>query len=219
MAEPIKLSPSALNGFLACPRCFWLDRHGYEQPSMHMPLYNVMDGLEKKYYDKHRKEGLPPLLKGKIPYKLADEALVMKLRQYLGWTDEKLGAKLWGKIDDCFVAKDGTLVVLDNKTRAGEFKELYDSFKFQLETYAFLLSKNGFKVNLKTGYIVYFVPNKESDFDKGIKFEIDVHPVKLDVDRVPKTFKKAVEVVKQSKAPAHHKECEVGLWLKAIGEL
>jgi len=217
--KPIKLSPSSINTFLACPRCFWLAQHGHRVPAgMPLGLLCVLDGIEKNYYDRHRKEGLPPMLKEKVPFKLVDQETVEKLRHYVTWLDEKTGAVLRGKMDDCFIDKKGTLFVMDNKTRSGEFKEIYDEYKFQLDTYAFLLQKNGFEVG-KTGYIVYFVPDKESNIGEGIKFNVEVKSIELKPNRVLGIFRKAVNVAKQGRPPKHHKECEMCLWLNEMREM
>ena len=59
--KQIKLSPSRLNTFLACKRCFWMAMHGKAVPGgFPMALLNVMDGIQKRYYDKYRSKGLPP---------------------------------------------------------------------------------------------------------------------------------------------------------------
>jgi hypothetical protein len=216
--DTIKLSPSRLNIFIACPRCFWMGLHGPEAPpDFPMGLLCVMDTLQKNYYDKHRHQGLPPMLKGKIPFNLVDQKTVEKLRHYVTWTDEKTGAVLRGKMDDCFIDSKGTLFVMDNKTRSGEFKEIYDTYKFQLDTYAFLLQKNNFKVG-PTGYIVYFVPDKESNIEQGVKFNVEIKSIKLKPGRVIKVFRKAVKVAQQKKPPKHHKECEMCLWIREMRE-
>jgi len=218
-SKELKLSPSSINGFIACPRCFWLNIHGHRMPGFPPVLHNIMDLIEKGYYDKFRSSGLPPLLKGKLPFKLADQATVESLRHYIGWKDDKTGDILRGKLDDCFIGKDGTLIVMDNKTKAKESAEVTKEYEFQLSTYAFLLSKNGFKVNMETGYLVYFVPDKASDLDKGVKFNVEINKVALNTDNVPVVFRKAALVAKQAKAPPKHKECEVCMWLHRLEEL
>ncbi len=213
-----KLSPSKLNTFQACPRCFWISVHKKSAPSIPMVLHNMMDYIEKNYYDKHRHEGLPPLLKGKIPGKLVDKELAERIRKYLIWTDEETGSLLRGKMDDCFIDSDGCLSVMDNKTLSGEFKEIRDSYKLQLECYAFLLEKNGHKVG-KTGYLIYFVPDKTGDPEKGVKFNTEVKELKLDISRVPEIFKQAVKTASLKSPPKHHEECQTCLWVRDVGEI
>jgi CRISPR/Cas system-associated exonuclease Cas4 (RecB family) len=192
--------------------------HGKGPPGMGMPLYNVMDTIEKRYYDKYRSGGLPPLLKGKLHLKLADQQIVERLRRHIGWEDSETKAVLHGRMDDCFIDKSGALVVMDNKTKTKEVPEVEDDHVFQLEAYAFLLAKNGFKVS-DIGYIVYFVADKESDLEKGVKFQTDIKPVRLHTGRVLPVFRKAVEVAGKARPPAHHKECETCIWVKEIGNI
>ena len=218
--KQIKLSPSRLNTFIACKRCFWMAMHGKAVPGgFPMALLNVMDGIQKRYYDKYRSKGLPPLLKGEISLKLVDPKTAEKLRKYLIWHDKKTDAVLRGKMDDCFIDSKGVLVVMDNKTRSGDFKQIYPEYKFQLETYAFLLQQNGYKVNSKKGYIVYFQPDKTSNIEKGVKFTTDIKPVKLNPDIVPIIFRRAVALARKSKPPKEHAECELCTWIREIREL
>ena len=48
-----KLSPSALNLFLNCPKCFWLDRNkGKKRPrGIYPSLPGGMDAVIKNYFD------------------------------------------------------------------------------------------------------------------------------------------------------------------------
>ena len=58
-----RLSPSALNLFKECPRCFWLTHHKvWKRPSGIFPsLPSGMDRILKVHFDKFRDGGrLPP---------------------------------------------------------------------------------------------------------------------------------------------------------------
>lgn len=215
---PLKLSRSKLETFRHCPRCFWLEMNGKAPPiDMAMGIYNILDTIQKNYYDKHRKDGLPPLLKGKIPFRLADFNLVEKLRKGISFKDEKLNATLWGKLDDCFIDNKERLVVMDNKTSSGGPKEEYeDSYQFQLDTYAYLLVKNSFDIH-PDGYLIYFIPDKESHIDKGIMFDAEAKKFKLDHGRIYDVFKKAVATARKEEPPAQHKECEMCAWVEDMG--
>ena len=62
-----KLSPSTLNVFLDCPRCFWLDKvKNIKRPRGIFPsLPSGMDRAIKVHFDSFRTKGiLPPELKG-----------------------------------------------------------------------------------------------------------------------------------------------------------
>ena len=217
-ANILKLSPSSLNAFRACARCFWMDVHGKAPPAGPFPsLPGGIDIILKAYYDKHR-PALPPILKGKLDLKLVDQTLADRIRKYIYWNDETTGAALRGKMDDCFVDKTGALVVMDNKTRGfplketAESAELDDIYAFQLDAYAFLLKQNGHTVS-DTGYLVYYIPEPTDDIEKGVKFGVHIKKLKLDPDRVPKVFRNAVKAAQQAKPPAQHEECELCHWL------
>ena len=177
----------------------------------------MLDAVHKRYYDKYREQGIPPLLKGKFPFKLVDSKLAEKVRSGVYFKDEKLNAILWGKMDDCFVDKKGRLVVIDNKTSTSSEPnaEYEEGYKFQLDTYAFLLIKNGFKVH-PDAFLIYYFPEKEGDFNKGVKFTAHPKKIKLDPDRIQGFFEKAVKVARRSKAPARHEECDMCIWLEGM---
>ena len=62
----LKLSPSSLNLFLECPRCFWLYKvKGVGRPDGIFPsLPNGMDKILKEHFDRFMEKGeLPPELK------------------------------------------------------------------------------------------------------------------------------------------------------------
>lgn len=65
MVKEIALSPSALNLFKDCPRCFWLEKvRGIKRPRGIFPsLPGGMDRVIKVYFDHFRaKRMLPPEL-------------------------------------------------------------------------------------------------------------------------------------------------------------
>lgn len=61
-----KLSPSSINLFLECPRCFWLQLvKGIKRPEGIFPsLPSGMDKILKEHFDEYMKKGLlPPEIK------------------------------------------------------------------------------------------------------------------------------------------------------------
>jgi len=222
-SKPLKLSPSSLNTFRACPRCFWMNVHGHGAPSGPFPsLPGGIDIILKNYYDKHR-PALPPILKNKIEAKLVDQATADRIRKYIYWNDEQTGASLRGKMDDCFIDETGKLIVMDNKTRGFPLKEepsdLDDIYAFQLDAYAFLLKQNGHTVS-NVGYLVYYIPEQTDDIEKGVRFGVHLKKLKLNPDRVPEVFRAAVKVAQHAKPPAKHDECEMCHWIAAMqGEI
>ncbi|OGY63579.1 MAG: hypothetical protein A3I24_01375 [Candidatus Harrisonbacteria bacterium RIFCSPLOWO2_02_FULL_41_13b] len=125
----IRLSPSTLNVFLECPKCFWLG----QAKEIHRPrgifpsLPGGMDLLIKKYFDKYRAiEKLPPEIDGKIDCGLfLDQELLNKWRSWrsaLVYEDPESGAVLSGMLDDLGV-KDAAVEL--KKTKGSEKQSLF----------------------------------------------------------------------------------------------
>jgi len=110
----IKLSPSSLNLFLECPRCFWLRfNKGISRPSgPSSTLPSGMDYTLKNYYDYCRKNGLPPQLKGLIKGKLiSDQEKVSEMRKRsFGF---ELNKDVWfgGALDEALEFEDDSINV------------------------------------------------------------------------------------------------------------
>ena len=96
--EVIKLSPTSLNLYLECPRCFWLHfNKKIRRPSGPFPsLPGGMDQVLKIYFDEYRgTEILPPIVAEKLQGKLMDP-----LPKSLMLTDKSVRAILTGKLDE-----------------------------------------------------------------------------------------------------------------------
>lgn len=215
--KSIRLSPSTLNLFLECPRCFWLHiNENIHRPRGIFPsLPSGMDNVIKTYFDKYRaKNELPLEIKGEVQGKLiSDLNLLNQWRDWrtgLGYNDEVLGVSLFGALDDCL--QDGKeYIVLDYKTRGFPPKE-GDSEKYytnQLDCYSLLLEENGYPTK-GIGYLVYYYPKEVKEQGK-IDFNIKVVELNTDPNRAKKTLQDAVKLLSGS-IPPHHSECEYCLW-------
>lgn len=223
MGKIIRLSPSSLNLFLECPRCFWLQiNENIHRPRGIFPsLPGGMDLVIKDYFDKYReKDELPPELRGKVDGKLLhDHALLNRWRNWrtgLEYTDEVLGVTLFGALDDCLQVGD-KFVPLDYKTRGFIPKE-GDSEKYygnQLDCYSLLLEQNGYPVG-EFGYLIYYYPERVEENGTVI---FNVKPVKLKIDpsRARKTLKDAIKLLNEP-IPSHHTECEYCIWGRNNGD-
>jgi hypothetical protein len=161
-SQIFKLSPSSLNLYRECPRCFYLKiKEGVHRPSGPFPsLPGGMDIVIKKYFDKFRPE-MPPEIKGKIPGKLFEDLDALnKMRNWrtgLTYIDKKNGSQLRGALDDLLVRGDKYLP-LDYKTRGFELKEnSHEFYQDQLNLYEFLLQMNGYETKGES-WLVYFHP-------------------------------------------------------------
>lgn len=221
--KDIRLSPSTLNLFLECPRCFWLQiNEGIHRPRGIFPsLPGGMDLVIKDYFDKYReKNELPPELQGKInAHLLHDHALLNKWRNWrtgLAYKDENLNVTLFGALDDC-LEDNGKYMPLDYKTRGSAPKD-GDSEKYygnQLDCYSLLLKENGYPVG-DYGYLVYYFPEHVEE-NGTVIFNVKPIQLKIDPERARKTLKDAMKLL-SGPVPAHHSECEYCIWGRNNGD-
>lgn len=210
-----KLSPSRLNLFLDCPLCFWLENiKGIFRPDGAFPsLPSGMDLAIKAYFDRFRKEGkLPPEMEGKVVGKLlGDEGLITKMRDWktFSFEDRKMGVIFRGALDECLV-HENSYIPVDFKTRGFELDEASVSrYQNQLDCYALLLDKNGFK-QPGFAYLVYYIV-KEVGENGTVKFDIRVVKIDTDSQRAMGLLRKAVEVL-NGPMPEPSDECDFCKW-------
>lgn len=212
----IRLSPSALNLFLECQKCFWLEySKGIHRPRGIFPsLPGGMDILIKKYFDKHRALGnLPPELEGKVDCELfPDVELLNEWRNWrtgLRYEDSETGAVLSGALDDLGV-RGREYVVMDYKTRGFDVKEGGEAFyQNQMNCYGLLLKENGMKL-AGHAYLIYFIPKDLAE--KGmVRFDIVPKKLNINPDDALKVFRDAVNLLKGG-MPASHSVCEYCSW-------
>jgi len=212
----MRLSPSTLNVFKECPKCFWLEHaKDIHRPRGIFPsLPGGMDLLIKKYFDKYRNVGkLPPELEGKIDCQLfPDQELLNKWRSWrsaLAYEDPQSGAVLSGMLDDLGV-KDKKYVPLDYKTRGFDVKEGGEEFyRNQMNCYALLLRENGMPI-AGHAYLLYYIPKEVAE--RGMT-RFDVVPKRMDVnaDDALKTVRDAVALL-NGPMPKDHSECQYCAW-------
>lgn len=186
--EPFKLSRSKIEGYMNCPKCFYMDRRlGVAQPpGFPFALNSAVDALLKKEFDIHRDGKTPhPLMKAygldMVPF--AHEKMGEWRENFKGiqYHHEPTNFIMTGAVDDLWVNKDGEITVVDYKATSKPSKVSLDAdwqigYKRQMEMYQWLLRKLGFKVS-NTGYFVYC--NGKSDraaFDGKLDFDIDLLP-------------------------------------------
>ena len=209
----VKLSRSKLELFLECPKCFWL----YAGKNIPRPfgapytINNAIDLLLKKEFDEHRRAGTAHYLIKRegidaIPYLHDDIDKWRNTFTGVQYEDKENGFLVFGAVDDIWVDSKGNLIVVDYKASGAPEKELYDSYKRQMEIYQWLLCKNGFKV-LNRGYFVYCRVNKDKGFDQGrLDFDIKVQPYDGDASWVEEKIKEARKLLDGS-IPKPHPDC------------
>lgn len=211
--KQIRLSPSALNLFLDCPRCFWLDKNkGIKRPRGIFPsLPGGMDLVIKKYFDTYRaKNDLPPEIKGKVSGQLfPDIGTLEKWRSWratnLCYEDKNINAILSGALDDCLL-EDSCYIPLDYKTRGSELKE--DPKRYyqnQLDCYCLMLEHSGFRTK-GLAYLLYYWP-EEVRQDGVVKFHVEPIKIETDIESAKKTIDDAVKLLSLS-MPQPNPNCE-----------
>jgi len=219
---PYKLSPSTLNLMHECPRCFWLTEHElWTRPAGIFPsLPSGMDAVLKAHFDKFMEQGkLPPEL-CKPEYaedcknlKLFDDPALLKewrnARRGL-WFEDEQGNVLHGGLDNLLVNKQNDkLVVLDYKTRGFPLKEdTHEHYQNQLDIYAWLLEKMGYKVE-GFAYLLFYHP-KEVLVTGEVVFNTDLKRMPVSPGNAEQLFKKALKML-GGKCP--EKSCE---WCKNV---
>jgi len=208
----IRLSPSSLNLFNDCPRCFFMEKvNGIKRPRGIFPsLPGGMDTIIKNYFDGHRAKGtLPPEIDGKISGTLfADQYKIQRWRNWrtsdLKYTDPH-GHVLNGAIDDLII-NDSTFEPFDYKTRAsapkGDCRQYYGT---QMDTYGLMLEASGYPTN-GTGWLLYFFPVKIDDIGL-FKFETELVKIPLDLDNAKNTLARAIETMGMTTPPAPKIDC------------
>jgi len=172
-----------------------------------------MDRVLKRYFDTYRKRGvLPPLIHGKLQGTLATQPLT------LGFSDSRMNARLWGKLDDCVILADRRLAPLDHKTRASapddvSYTEKY--YKFQMDVYTLLLERNRYPAS-RTAYVVYYFP-LEGELHGGIPFGVVVHHIPTDPQGAYEVFVAACRCL-SGPMPTASESCDFCRWTQASAE-
>ncbi|MCX8202266.1 MAG: PD-(D/E)XK nuclease family protein [Candidatus Micrarchaeota archaeon] len=209
---PFELSPSSINLFLECPRCFWLEKHKvWKRPSAGFPtLPSGMDRILKEHFDRFRDRGeLPPELRNsecRQGYSLFQDTSLLRewrnARKGISWKDEE-GNVLRGGIDNLLV-KGNKLVVLDYKTRGFPAKEeTYKAYQHQLDIYTFLLRKNGYSTE-NFAFIIFYVPKKVTETGEVI-FDSELVKMSVNVENAERIFREAISLLK---GPCPKEKCE-----------
>ncbi len=214
----VDLSPSTLNIFKDCPRCFWLQfRKGIRRPATPFPsLPSGMDRIIKVHFDRARQRGeLPPELSGLRGFRLFDKMqFLRKWRDGYGvsWRDEH-GNTIRGKVDDLLV-HDGKLVMLDYKTRGSEPHENSHTYYLdQLSIYGWLFEKNGFFVE-DFGFLLFYYPDFVEEMGE-FHFHSHLRKVKVDTGSAERLIGRALELL-EGDIPEPSPRCEFCRWEREV---
>ena len=219
--KAIQLSPNSLNLFLECPHCFWLDKNkGIKRPPPYpYALNSAVDALLKEEFDAYRKKKLThPLLKENNikAHLFSNQKLLNQWRNNLAgirYFDEDLKATLFGAVDDVLEFDDGKIAPLDYKSTGSTAANVYDRFQLQLDTYTFLMEKNGYKTPRK-GYLAFYIVDKSKGFIDRLPFRKEMMEIETNPGDIYEIFKDAVAVLRQTLPPPHSSDCSFAKWLE-----
>lgn len=216
---PIKLSPSTLNLFLDCPRCFWLDKvKNIKRPRGIFPsLPGGMDRVIKAHFDTFRaSKSLPSELSGSDFEGVALFGDQMKLEQWRNWRTglvyhDSPEVLLSGALDDLLV-KDGQFIPFDYKTK-GSVTTREDAVKYyqnQLDCYTLLLHENKMPA-AGFAFLLYYSPKKVSE-QGAVLFELQAIKIPTDPERARATLRNAAALLKGA-LPRENGFCEYCCWI------
>ena len=217
-----KLSPSALNLMVECPRCFWLHYHGKKRPEGVFPsLPSGMDRILKEHFDRFMARGkMPPELRENklcAGCRLVDdkEKLSVWRNNFKGIAvKDKKGNILHGAVDNILI-RGKKLVVLDYKTRGYPLKEdTHEHYRNQINIYNFLLRENGFLTE-NFGFLLFYYPNRVLEGGEVV-FDTKLVKMKVDIYGAKKTWAKALKIL-NGKCPGKHRE-KICAWCELLSE-
>lgn len=219
-----QLSPNSLNLYLECPHCFWLDKNlGIKRPPPYpYALNSAVDTLLKEEFDAYRKRNMiHPLLKdNNIRARLfGNQKLLDQWRNNFAgirYYDPDLKTTLFGAVDDVLEFPDGKIAPLDYKSTGSSAANIYDRFQLQLDTYTFLMEKNGYKTPRK-GYLAFYIVDKSKGFIDRLPFRKEIMEIDTNPSDIYSILKDAVAVLRQASPPPHSSDCKFAKWLDGAG--
>ena len=221
------ISRSKFNDFLDCERCFYLDRvRGLISPSTPgWTLNETTDRLLKKEFDVCREREIPHRLFSEfglgnvVPYKHESMDLWRdSLKGGLKYQFKDSNIVLHGGVDDIwFDREEQQLIVVDYKSQASGYPvvpELYlsgtyhQSYKNQLDFYAYLLINMGFDVSDVGYFYVCNADRNASGFDGQLVFSETLVPYTWEIDWIEDKVVEMIDVLNSDDAPFGNLSCE-----------
>jgi len=208
-----KISRFALQLYLECPRCFWLDKkYGIKRPPPYPYTLNAaVDIFLKAEFDEARRQRKPHSIFKQNEVKAIPFPDFNKIKE---WRDRgiryffpKLNALLYGKIDEVVMFEDESLSPIDFKTTGSLQVQIYKDYQQQMDIYGYLLEKNGYKINNKA-YFAFYKVDRDGGFSNKLTFLPELKEVEIDISWVEGVFKKAVKSLLSDTPPLPSENCE-----------
>lgn len=198
------VSPTGLSDFLECKRCGYRNTHGLKWPRLKYPtMPQGMDHALKRLSGHYRMSGkLPPLWGGLLP----GRRLFGEAPRKLKWACDELRLNVNGEPDELLLEKDGSLAIADFKTKGFPHKDIYPSYRMQMNFYALLAQKNrDYPKVSKTAYLIFFNP----DFlGKDVGFNVEVEPVDARPSVALEFLRECEPYLRSSAVPPSSPDCE-----------
>jgi hypothetical protein len=189
-------------------------------------LNSAVDALLKEEFDTYRAKNLPhPLLKDNNikAHLFSNQKLLNQWRNNFAgirYFDEVLQATLFGAVDDVleFDPSAGSvrakkIAPLDYKSTGSTAAKIYDRFQLQLDTYTFLMEKNGYQTPRK-GYLAFYIVDKSRGFIDRLPFRKEMVEIETNPSDVYEIFKDGVECLRKETPPPHSQDCQFGKWFE-----
>ena len=216
--KPFTVSRSRIQGFLDCPRCFYLQNRLAVKALRSFPfrLNSATDTLLKKTFDEARKKQVPHrYFKEKkidlVPFQHEKIDEWRENFQGVKFHYEKANLMVQGAVDEILInLKTKELSPVEFKstqTKNGDSvkylgQPYHKTWKNQLEIYGYLLKKNGFKVS-EDSYIVFCNASLEpKEWNEKLIFEVQVINYKIDYTWVEDVLDKIKDLLHRDKIPS-----------------
>ena len=224
----IKISRYAVEKFLNCKRCFFLEqKHKVRLQSLPFTLNNAVDNLCKNEFDFYRRKQQPhPIFIENnidaVPFNHPNIDDWRNNRKGISYNDSNNEFHFYGAVDDVWIKPNGELIISDVKATAKKEFNWFETYKYdyakgykrQLEMYQWLFRKNGFKVS-NEGFLVYFNGlRNEPMFNKQLKFELHLIRLECNDEWVEKIIIEATKLLQINDLPSASKKCSTCLYLK-----
>ena len=225
--ECFRISRSKFSDFLMCQRCFYLDRvKGLKSPSMPGWSLNALtDTLLKKEFDLCREQQKAHRLFGEyglenvVPFKHAEiDNWRDSLHHGLQYQVEGTNIILHGGVDDVWHdLQTGQVIIVDYKSQAssGSVTEkdylshsYHQSYKVQMDVYAYLMEKMGFDVSKACYFYVCNADGSVPSFDGKMKFTETLVRYFWDTSWLEKNLSEMIAVLNSRELPDRNPSCE-----------
>ena len=205
----IKISRYAVEKFLNCKRCFFLEqKHKVRLQSLPFTLNNAVDNLCKNEFDFYRKkqEPHPIFIENNIdavPFNHPSMDDWRNNRKGINYTDSINHFHFYGAVDDVWVKPNDELIISDVKATSKKEFNWFETYKYdyakgykrQIEMYQWLFRKNGFQVS-NEGFLVYFNGlRNEPMFNQKLNFELHLIKLECNDEWVEETIIKAIKLL------------------------